>query len=101
MCGVGSFIAGILAPVLGMLLLGLEWLTGRVVHPWLHTTCTTLLIVGIPLILFAGFCLDWAEAGQKRDARESARPQRDRATLSEVHLESSLHINRHLERAGR
>jgi nucleotide-binding universal stress UspA family protein len=29
---------------------------------WLHVVATTLLVVGIPLILFAGFCLDWAEA---------------------------------------
>ena len=64
-CGVCCFIAGIVAPLLGMFLLTLEWLAGVTVHPWFHAIGTTLLIVGIPLIVFAGFCLDWAEAKPK------------------------------------
>jgi sterol desaturase/sphingolipid hydroxylase (fatty acid hydroxylase superfamily) len=59
--GVGCFIAGILAPVLGMFLLAVAWIAGAMFHPWLHVSGTVLLIAGIPLILFAGFCLDWAE----------------------------------------
>jgi hypothetical protein len=60
--GVCCFIAGIVAPLLGMFLLTVEWLAGVTIHPLLHVIGTTLLIIGIPLILFAGFCLDWAEA---------------------------------------
>ena len=67
-CGVCCFIAGILAPVLGMVFLALEWVAGVTLHTWLYGVGTTLLIIGIPLILFAGFCLDWAEAGQKADS---------------------------------
>ena len=69
-CGVCCFIAGIVAPVLGMFLLTLEWLAGVTVHPGLHAIGTTLLIVGIPLIVFAGFCLDWAEAKPKERQRK-------------------------------
>lgn len=65
MCGVCCFVAGIVAPLLGMYLLTLEWLAGVSLHPWVHLIGTTLLIIGIPLILFAGFCLDWAEGKPK------------------------------------
>lgn len=74
--GVCSFIAGILGPLLGLFLLGFEWMVGIAIHPWFHVTATTLLIAGIPLILFAGFCLDWAEAEQKGAADERAPSQR-------------------------
>ena len=74
-CGASCFIAGILAPVLGMSLLGLEWVMGVKIHTWLHFIGTALLVIGIPLILFAGFCLDWAEAEQKntKDRRHHPR----------------------------
>lgn len=66
MVGFGCFVGGILAPLLGMLLLAVEWAGATTAH-WFHVSGTGLLIMGIPLILFAGFCLDWAEAGQKSD----------------------------------
>ena len=64
-CGASCFVAGIVAPVLGLCLLSIEWLAGIPLESWLHVVATTLLVVGIPLILFAGFCLDWAEAKPK------------------------------------
>ena len=74
--GLACFAAGILAPLLGMLLLAIEWVASGVDHPWLHFTSTTLLIVGIPLILFAGFWLDWAERGQRENRPNSNGTQR-------------------------
>jgi hypothetical protein len=59
--GVCCFIAGILAAVLGSLVTASGWILGVEVHPWIRGAGTGLLIVTIPLILFAGFFLDWAE----------------------------------------
>jgi hypothetical protein len=67
--GICCFIAGLVAPVLGGLLAVIEWIVGRAAHPWLHVAGTALFVVGIPLILFAGFCLDWAERGPKMSSQ--------------------------------
>jgi hypothetical protein len=64
--GIFCFIAGLVAPVLGGFLAMAEWIVESADHRWLHVASTALFIVGIPLILFAGFCLDWAERGQKK-----------------------------------
>jgi len=59
--GASCFAAGILAALLGSLLTASGWILGAEVHPLIHAAGTALLIVAIPLILFAGFCLDWSE----------------------------------------
>ena len=59
--GAFCFIAGIGAGLLGSVLTASGWIIGAEVHPWIHAAGTALLIVTIPLILFAGFCLDWSE----------------------------------------
>jgi hypothetical protein len=64
--GICCFIAGLVAPVVGGLLTMVEWIVESADHRWLHVASTGLFVVGIPLILFAGFCLDWAERGQKK-----------------------------------
>ena len=46
---------------MGSLFTAYAWIVGAEIHPWIHTAGTALLIVTIPLILFAGFCLDWSE----------------------------------------
>jgi len=84
LAGVCCFVAGILAPLLGMFLLISEWLAGVTLHSWLHVVGTTLLIIGIPLILFAGFCLDWAEAKPKQ--RSPDRKRSNPNVVSVVHL---------------
>ena len=63
--GVFCLLAGLLAPLLGILLTVIEWMFTGAGHSWMHIAATALFIVAIPLILFAGFCLDWAERGQK------------------------------------
>jgi len=35
-------------------------------HPWLHGLGTALLIIAIPLLIFSGYCLDWAERKPKQ-----------------------------------
>lgn len=62
--GVCCLVMGLVAPLLGGLLTGIEWLLGMGQHPWIHVASTSFFIVGIPLILLAGFCLDWAEKAQ-------------------------------------
>ncbi len=64
--GAFCFIAGILAATLGSLLTASGWITGVELHPWLHGAGTVLLVVTIPLIIFSGFCLDWAEQGPNK-----------------------------------
>ena len=59
--GVFCFLAGIVTALLGSLLTASGWIVGAEIHPWVHAAGTALLIVTIPLILFAGFCLDWSE----------------------------------------
>lgn len=80
--GICSFGAGLLAALLGSLLTASGWILEAELHPWIHAAGTVLLIVAIPLILFAGFCLDWAEQGQKRHHRDEA--QRGTAALAQI-----------------
>ena len=63
--GVCCFVLGLVTPVLGGLLTVIEWMLGSPVHRWLHVAATAFFIAGIPLILFAGFCLDWSETERK------------------------------------
>ncbi|HKO60156.1 MAG TPA: hypothetical protein VJV03_03265 [Pyrinomonadaceae bacterium] len=84
LAGVCCFVAGILAPLFGMVLLISEWLAGVTLISWLHGVGTALLIAGIPLVLFAGFCLDWAEAKPK--PRNSDREGNNRTVQRVVHL---------------
>ena len=59
--GACSFVAGVLAALIGSLIAVSGWIVGPNQHPGLRATGTVLLILAILLIIFAGFCLDWAE----------------------------------------
>jgi hypothetical protein len=67
------FAGGIGAAVLGSLLTASTWILGAAQHPWLHGLGTALLIVTIPLLIFSGYCLDWAERDQKKSATQKSR----------------------------
>ncbi len=64
--GVCCFLGGILAALMGSLLSVGEWIVGAPLHRWIHVAGTALFIIAIPLILFAGFCLDWAQRPPKK-----------------------------------
>jgi hypothetical protein len=55
------FTGGIGAALLGSGLTAASWILGAQMHPWLHGLGTAFLIVTIPLLIFSGYCLDWAE----------------------------------------
>jgi len=67
------FAGGILAAVVGSVLTAITWLVHVEVHPWLRASGTALLIVAIPMLIMAGYCLDWLEKKQerKRNARRT------------------------------
>jgi hypothetical protein len=55
------FAGGILAALLGSVLTATTWILGAAAHPWVRGMGTALLIVTIPLLIFAGYCMDWME----------------------------------------
>jgi hypothetical protein len=56
-----SFFGGILAGIFGSLLTASTWILGVDLHPGLRAGGTLLLVITIPLLIFAGYCLDWME----------------------------------------
>lgn len=56
-----SFVGGILATLFGILLNVITWIVGAELHPWLRGISTALFVLTIPLLIFAGYCLDWME----------------------------------------
>jgi len=88
--GVCCFVGGILAALLGSLLTASGWILGGELHPWIHAAGTALLIVAIPLILFAGFCLDWAERGQEKPQQDPKQTQRGAAALAQIAIISTI-----------
>jgi cytochrome b561 len=88
--GICCFVAGLVAPVLGGLLTLIEWIVGPGGHPWLHVSSTAFFVIGIPLILFAGFCLDWAERGQKKTAHNPEQAQRGAASFAHLIIIASI-----------
>lgn len=59
------FIGGIGAALLGSILTASTWILGAEAHPWIHGAGTVLLILTIPLLILAGYCMDWAEQKPK------------------------------------
>ena len=55
------FAGGIGAALIGSLLTALTWILGAPLHPWVRGTGTGLLILTIPLLILAGYFMDWAE----------------------------------------
>jgi len=55
------FSGGIAAAIAGSVLTTVTWFVGGDLHPWLRGTGTGLLILTIPLLIMAGYCLDWLE----------------------------------------
>ena len=60
------FGGGVLAGLVGGLLTASTWILGAEQHPWVRGMGTALLVATIPLLISAGYCLDWME----RDSRK-------------------------------
>ena len=59
------FGGGIFAGIVGSLLTASTWILDAEQHPWVRGVGTALLIATIPLLILAGYCLDWMEQGRK------------------------------------
>ena len=64
------FGGGILAALLGSLLTAATWIVGAEAHPWVRGFGTGLLVVTIPLLIFAGYCMDWMEQNSQKRMKE-------------------------------
>ncbi|HAF15898.1 MAG TPA: hypothetical protein DHU55_00595 [Blastocatellia bacterium] len=68
-----SFGGGIVAALIGSVLTASTWILGAEAHPWVRGLGTALLILTIPLLIFSGYCLDWAERHQNSLATQKSR----------------------------
>lgn len=64
---VACFVAAVLAVAIGFVLTT-DWLLDRHLHPALHAIGIVLLIVGIPLLILGGHCMDLGEKKNKHVA---------------------------------
>jgi hypothetical protein len=60
------FAGGMSAALLGSVLTASTWILGAEAHPWVRGLGTGLLILTIPLLILAGYCMDWAEQEPKK-----------------------------------
>jgi len=74
-----SFSGGILAALIGSVLTASTWILGAAAHPWVRGLGTVFLILTIPLLILAGYCMDWMERDRKKsDVAESINRERRR-----------------------
>lgn len=69
---IACFVGGILAGLLGTLLSASAWILGGEQHPLVHGLGTALLVVTIPLLILAGYCMDWLERDSKQKIGSTA-----------------------------
>ena len=67
------FGGGIVAALVGSALTAATWILGAPLHPWVRGVGTALLIATIPLLILAGYCMDWAERDQKKSTTQKSR----------------------------
>jgi hypothetical protein len=66
------FTGGIGTALLGSVLTAITWILGAPQHAWLRGTGTALLIVTIPLLILAGYCMDWAERNPNKSNKRKS-----------------------------
>jgi hypothetical protein len=82
--GVAFFLVAIVVGVAGAILWLVVGIIGAALHPWVSITATCLLVGTIPLILCAGYFLDWSESGRNQqdlnhtDQRPNLLPRSDK-----------------------
>ncbi|HLN98968.1 MAG TPA: hypothetical protein VK208_10950 [Pyrinomonadaceae bacterium] len=62
------FGGGIIAALIGSILTAVTWVIGAQMHPWVRGLGTALLILTIPLLILAGYCMDWMERDKHKPA---------------------------------
>ena len=79
-----SFTGGIIAALLGGVLTASTWVLGAESHPWVRNLGTVLMALTIPLLIFAGCCMDWAERERKKPPVTTAKGERGSIATSTV-----------------
>lgn len=69
---VSCFAIGIGGALLGSVLTVISWAVGAEVHPWLRALGTGFLILIIPLLILAGYCLDKTEEAPDKKRHDQA-----------------------------
>lgn len=67
------FGGGIIAGIVGSVLTAVTWIVGAEQHPWIRGVGTALLVATIPLLIAAGYCLDWMERDSDSTAHKRER----------------------------
>jgi len=75
-----------------------NWILNEVRHPLLHAVGITLLIIGIPILILGGHCLDLMEKKNKRSSKElhsqgNGGPKRLHVVVGLVCLLSILYVS--------
>jgi hypothetical protein len=73
------FAGGIGAAFFGSVLTASTWILGAAAHPWLRGFGTAFLILTIPLLIFAGYCMDWMERDRNRLKARRSRTGEEKA----------------------
>jgi hypothetical protein len=80
------FAGGIGAALLGSMLTASTWILGAEAHPLVRGLGTALLILTIPLLILAGYCMDWAE----REPKKSHPPTSENGERGSIHVFEAL-----------
>ena len=80
MAAICCFAGGVGSVLLGSVLTASSWILGAETHPLVHGLGTALLIVTIPLLILAGYCMDWAER-EPNKSRLSSKENRERGSV--------------------
>lgn len=78
------FVGGILVGIVGSVLTALTWIVGGEVHPWVRGVGTGLLILTIPLLILAGYCMDWMERKPKNQPEETSCGEDGNVSLAQI-----------------
>ena len=84
------FVSGISAALLGSVLTVVAWVQGAEAHPWLRGVGTACLVLIIPLLIMAGFCLDDLEQATNGTTASKER-NRERGSVSVSLLTLKVH----------
>jgi hypothetical protein len=85
------FAGGIGAAIVGSVLTAVTWMLGAELHPWVRGIGTGFLVLTIPLLILAGYCLDWLEETKSKQAAEISKAPEPAAVISNDRKPSAAH----------